>query len=66
VKRPTSLTGVGRLLPFCAECRRVARRIPRASEAPLYPRLLLGFGRLDERLDRIEAVLDQVLNREKA
>ena len=65
MKRP-SLAGIGHLLPFCAECRRAARHIPRASEASLYPQLLLSFGRLDERLDRIEAVLDRVLDREEA
>lgn len=65
MKRCLSLSEVGRLLPFCATGRRAVRRIPRASEAALYPRLLLGFGRLDERLNRIEAVLDRVLDREE-
>ncbi len=65
MKRRLSLAGIGHLLPFCATGRRAALRIPRASEASLYERLLSDFKLVDERLDRIEAVLDRVLDGEE-
>jgi hypothetical protein len=66
VKRRLSLSEVGCLLPFRATGRRAPPRIPRTSEASLYERLLSNFKQVDERLDRIEAVLDRVLDQEEA